>query len=341
MAFTSGSATSQEDLIGQLHAFAQANGWTEDELDNVNNVSSLSRGGTFVHFAWDGSEAGGADNIAIAQSTAFSGTGRDIDDHTNDSGNGVDAPFSSSSLSLQRRISGIGNGPFTSHHFYEHDLPFPYIHCVLEFAPGIYRHFGFGTIDKIGDWTGGEYVYGHVWDEDGSSDDNPIASNHTLMLDGLCGSTTGTDELNPATLHIEGLPNQPSPGRYGHIGGGGAAWIGVDGNGDDRVLIVGGMRGGFWCQPFAWVGASPLNGFIPLIPIPLAYQVPSTSSPIHYILLGFMSDVRHIQMEDFNPGETVTIGSDTWRIFPGVRKRFLGDNEQETRNMGIAYRQVT
>lgn len=336
MAYQTGTATSQEDLITQLFTFATGNGWTQDELDLANNRGSLSNGGVFVHFRWDGTESGGADNIAMTQSLGFAGTGLAIDAHTNDSGNGQDGP----DLSSERRVSGIGNGPFTSYDFFLGTSP-NYLYVVLEYAPGLYRHFGFGNIVKIGDWTGGEFCGGHVWEEDGVSDDDPDGTRHTILCDGLHTSTSGVEELEPATLHVEGLPSQPgSPGRWANVGNGNNSdWRDVDGNGEDRAAVTGGIRGGYWIRHFGWTTANLLNGFVPLIPVPMVYEVIGTS-PTQYILLGFLPDVRHVQMKFFSPGQTVTVGSDTWHIFPGVRKRNQQDNQSETRNMGIAYKQV-
>jgi len=342
MAFSSGTATNQQDLLTQLFSFATANGWTQDEFNTTTKVGSLHNtagSNIFVHFGWEGTEVGGPDNIAMTQSQAFSGTGLNIDAHTNDSGNGVAFPGGTTLLTAERRVSRIGDGPFTAHHFYQGASP-DYIYVVLEYASGLFRHFGFGELEKIGDWTGGDWVGGHVWDEDGVQDDVPSSTTHTILLDGVHTSTSGTEERDPGTIHIEGLPSQVASGRYGHLGNTtSAAWQGVDGDGTDRETVIGGIRGGFALREYGWLLASLLNGFVPLIPVPIVYTVPGTS-PVQHILLGFMPNIRHIQMGNFTPGQTIVVGSDTWRIFPGVRKRFQADNQSETRNMGIAYLQV-
>lgn len=339
MANQTGTATSQEDLITQLFTFATANGFTQSELDLTNNRGTLNRttGGAqlFVHFAWDGSDA---DNIAMAQSLAFSGPSVNIDAHTNDSGNGTEA----ASLADERRVSGIGNGPFTGYHFFADTTPSPYCYVILQYASGLYRHFGFGIIDKIGDWTGGEFVCGHVWNDGGALDD-PDSTRHTLMMDAVHTSQSGNDERAPGTLHAEGLVDQPgSPGRWLNVGtgfGGGSGWNGTDGDAEDRGICVGGFRGGYWTNMFGRVNPSLLNGFIPLIPIPLVYEN-RTPAPDTHTLLGFMPNVRHVQMANFTPGQSVVVGSDTWVILPGVRKSDVGGGTEESKNMGIAYLQT-
>lgn len=336
MAFQTGSATSQENLIGILATFAVAQGWTQDELDNTNNRASLHKGNIYVHFRWSGTEGGGANNIAMYQSLGFT-PGNNPDGHPDDSGNGVNGTV----LSSERRVSGIGDGPFTNYWFFQNTSP-DYIYVVLEFSPGLFRHFGFGMIDKVGDWTGGEWVAGHVWLLNGVADDAPDANQHTLLMDGVHGNTTGTTELEPATIHIEGLPNQFAS-KWGNVGGGhdqGASWNGVDGGGNARSPVIGGFRGGFAVRRFGKSAANPLNGFVPLIPCPIVYIDKTPAGDDELYLLGWMPDVRHIQMKHFTPAQIVTIGSDDWYIFPGVRKQFLLNNTQESWNMGIAYKKV-
>lgn len=341
MAFETGIASSQEDLISKLSTFAQANGWTEENFTSsggpgVPGEATLSRGDVFVTFRWDGDEGSpdSPDNIAIYQSLGYSG-GADPWNHPDDSGNGT----ADDTLSSERRISGIGQGPFTSYHFFEDDgAGDPYIHCVLEYAPGIYRHFGFGTIIKFGDWVGGEYAYGTVWNDGSVS--STLSSQHSILLDGIFSTTSGSQNKNGATLHVEGLPGQPANSKWANVGngssvGGSGSWADVDRAGEDRVKVRGGSRGGSHLAAFGHVVESPLNGAVPLIPLPLWYE-DLDPSPERWYLLGYMRDVAHVQMQQFDPGEELTVGADTWVIFPGIRKSDSGQEESE--NMGIAYR---
>jgi hypothetical protein len=328
MPFQTGTSSDQEDLISDLFTFAAANGWTVDEQDNTNDRGSLHRNSVFVHFSWDGTEGGGPNNIALTQSLAFSGTGIAIDAHTNDSGNGVGTTV----LSTERRVSGVGNGPYT-YWFFADDV---YIHVVLLVSTDIYRHFSFGEINKIGDWTGGEYVAGHVWDLSGVQDDNPTSGEHSLLLDALHTSETGDDEREPATIHVEGLPGQGAS-DWANVGGGiNTTWMTTDGGGNQRTRAVGGFRGGLLLNQFAYLSANLNNGFIPLIPIPICHVNDSTN-PDQYTLLGYMPNIRQLQIQHLEPATSLVVGADTWWIFPAVRKRNLQDDAQESRSMGIAY----
>lgn len=330
MAFTSGSATNQEDLIQQLFTFATANGWTQDELNLTDNEASLHKDNVFVHFRWQGNESGGPNNIAMYQSLGFT-PGNNAWEHPDDSGSGSDM----SELDFSRRISGIGDGPFTAHHFFLGTNP-DYIYGVLEYTPGIYRHFGFGEIEKIGDWTGGEWCGAHVWAGSGQEDD-PTSVQHSVLFDGAHQSFVGDFIDEAATFHMEGLPNQAAS-KWANVGDGAGA-AGQDRGGASRSRVMGAFRGGQWINMFGWFAAQTQSAFIPLIPISVIYK-DNTPSPDDLRLLGFVPNVRQMQMTHFNPGDTFTVGTDTWRVFPAVRKRNAQDNQEESRDMGIAYLQV-
>jgi len=46
-------------------------------------------------------------------------------------------------------------GPYTGHYFFTDGTC---VHAVLEVSAGIFNHLSFGTISKVGTWTGGEYL---------------------------------------------------------------------------------------------------------------------------------------------------------------------------------------
>lgn len=335
MAYETGIATNQEDLISKLGTFITAHGWTQDEFDGTNNRATFHRGNCYVTFAWDGTEPVGLESIAMYQSTGFM-SGNDAWDHPGDSGNGrIGTDFR-----FERRISGIGVGPYTAYHFFADVVNgSPYVWGVLEYSPGIFRHWGFGQVDKIGDWVGGEFVAGHVWkDENDTLLDVPTSTAHSLLLDGLSTSTQGVDERNPATMLISGLPNQDPAAVYACIGNTSSViWQGTDRAGNVRETVIGGFRGSPLLDAFGAYVPSVQSAFIPLIGIPMFWRDFTISPDNHVQLLGWAPNVRHVQMTPYEPGDEIVVGADTWQIFPAVRKRFLSDNQEESRDMGIAY----
>lgn len=316
MAFTQGSATSQENFIQNLFTFLTANGWTQLELDTTNDRASIRLTGSsvYVHFNWDNSNS-----INIAQSLGFSGPSVAIDAHTNDSGNGNESE-------TERRITGIGNGPFAG--WFGHTDGSTYAHIVLEYADGIYRHINFGEIVKVGTWTGGEYcacTYLEPGDEG-----NPMDISHSILFDGLA-NVAGVC----GTLHAESLPNFGASTKWGVIWGGFAS-RGLDGDGNDRFDVHGQLRGGWLPNAVGFISANPSNGFIPMYPIHLYYRRQIT--PQEWRLLGFIKDVRGINMRYIQPEEEFVVGGDTWKVYPWYRKSV--DSGEQSKYLGIAVKKI-
>lgn len=312
MAFETGTASSQGDFIDKLTTFASSNGWTLDEFDDTtNNRSAVHRGNCYVQHKWDDSDA-----IAGYQSLGYSG-GTAPGAQADDSGNGD----ISGAIDTDRRWSGIGNGPFTQYWLFEDDATAPYIHYVLEFQPGYYVHGSFGTIDKAGTWTGGEYHGMSRW-----SSGNPDSVNHNVVVD---SGHNVTGEC--ATIHAEGLPSEPDASTKWGVFVRSGTTVGTDRAAVARDRFMGGFRDGPLSRATQGVRANPSNGFIPLTPLH-AYYVQSSN----WRFMGKFIDIREINGFYLNPEQTLTIGSDTWHVFPAYRKATSGTHSG---NLFIAYRQ--
>jgi hypothetical protein len=328
MAYQTGTSTSQQDLLDKLRTFATSNGWTQDEWDTSGKVLSMHRSTVYVHFRWDAVATTGG--IAIYHSLGFISAGTDVWAHTDDSGVGQ---ANLSPVTSERRVDRIGNGPFTKYYFFESDT---YIHVVLEYAPGLFRHFGAGILEKVGTWTGGEYATGSIWYNSAGVQDYPIDTRHSLPWD-ASNSNAANDNT---TVHAEGMPGEPSGSTKW-----GVCWAGTTAGNDraavGRLNMVGGLRGGPVTAAFSWLPANPSNGYIPLVPIPIFYRRDAGGTPEKWYHLGFVPDVRVINIAHLEPGEEVTVGSDTWTMFPWIRKQYLKVNTDESWYGGLAYRKVT
>jgi hypothetical protein len=332
MAYQTGTASSMEDLMNLLNTFAVAQGWTSNVMSTTDDWMALNNGSVFVQFRWDNTNA-----IAMFHSTGFINTSTAPGNHTNDDGCGtVDAtaPYNAT-ISSGRRISGMGNGPYTAYHFFTNGTT-QYIHVVLEYSPGLYRHFSFGTIDKIGTWTGGQYAVGM------SLGANPGLVNnaqHAILWSGTDGGTTTADANECGSIRVESFPNQTGSMRWMLFTTQTSA-LGNDRGGNARISGLGGCFGSNpWLSGFGFFRASLLNGFVPLIPIPVWWRN-ITPTPNQYMLLGFAPDVYHIQMANLTPGQEFTIGGDTFKVFPAIRKQNTSSAVEESKNCGIVYRKV-
>jgi hypothetical protein len=278
----------------------------------------------YVSFAWDNTDQ---DQLAIYQSLGYTG-GNDIDAHPDDSGNGDSTP---ATVNSERRVNFESTGPYTAYYFFASDDAPYYCHVVVEVTSGVFRHFGFGTIIKVNDWTGGEYAYGHIWNQSTGAIDVPGSTQHSVGLD-----SNASNNADGATMHIEGVGNQGVNEKWGTFS---SSSSGTDTAGENRALLFGGMRGGWWARYVSVLRPSTLNAFVPISPVPVFYRDASTT-PDTMMYLGQMRHVGIVNMHNFSPGDEITVGSETWVVFPWVRKQYLEADTEESWNAGYAYRKI-
>lgn len=344
MAYETGSATDQTDLMNKLQTFAAANGFTVDNYDGSNHFLSISRSADslYVTFYWNTTTT-----IAMYQALGYSGIyAQEPWNQADDSGNGH---ATLGSVHLSRCVSNIGAGPYTTYYFFAYDDPYA-LHIVLEFSPGLYRHFCFGSLNKAGTWTGGAFAAGHFWNTYNgySYYDSPNFGGHSLLLDGWLKPDPGYGSLTiGATLHVEGFQTlgQPTGGKWGHCVYPGASdsYLGNDRGGTGRIRIAGGCRGGIALTQFGWLLPDLSNGFIPIVPFEVFYPDANAASgtSVKWYYLGRVANIGHIHLEGIDPAQEITVGADTWMAFPAVRKSIVGGDNQESWNMGIIYKKVT
>ncbi len=346
MAYETGTASDQTDLMSKLSTFAQANGYNEDYYNGSNRHLSLSRAADalYVSFAWDA-----VNFIQMYQALNYEGAHDEEPwDQDDDSGNGNNDPDSFGDRG--RQVSNIGNGSFTAYHFFAYTSPSYAIHVVLEFAPGLYRHFGFGKMDKVGTWNGGAWCAGHLWNTAGATPfnvyDAPNHGGHSVLMDGQMQpgmSYYGTyNDDSGGTLYVTGLPGQDAASKWGHCvyyntddGD-----IGTDRASNSRIRISGGFRCGPAITLFGHYLPNLANGFIPIIPIETFYmRGDGADDGVYY--LGRIPNVGHIHLHGIDPAQELSVGGDTWIAFPMVRKSNVGGDNQESKNAGIIYKKVT
>lgn len=346
MAYETGSATDGTDLFSKLSTFAQANGYVEEYYNGTTRFLSLSRAADslYVTFYWDNT-----DTVGIWQALGFSAGQQETPwGQVDDSGNGA---AETADLHPGRVVNAIGAGPFTAYHFFAYDTPSYSIHIVLEFSPGLYRHFGFGQLAKSGAWTGGAWVGGHLWNPASSFDQYsfPNSTKHSILLDGRLGPGSAQysayDSNAGGTLHLEGFDGQEAGAKWGHGVDPDSSDVntGNDRSGKQKVRIAGGIRQGIAISQFGFLLPDLSVGFIPIIPIETFYHKDDASSGTgnDWYYLGKMGNVGHIHLHGITPAQELTVGGETWIAFPGVRKSDVGGINQESENMGLIYNKVT
>ncbi len=336
MAFETGQAADIPDLIAKLSTFLQANGWTEDQRDNTAKQFAFHKGTVYFSGRW-GSDT--ANIMSLHQALGYTG-GNAPGNHPNDSGQGYNATSSQTRTNLftERNVDFVGTGPYPNYWFFEKDASPAYIHVVVEVSTGLFVHFGSGTLSKFGDWTGGEYLYGHYHP---STNNNELLGDSSIGLDGLGNSTSSTDEDRYATLHIEGLESQAVSGKWGVVWARDTS-LGTDTAAVARAFIQGGLRGGPIASDFGFFAGSPTTGLIPGYPIALWHVNGDvgvgTGTKVR--LLGYQADVRGVNIRHFSPAQVVPYGGDDWLVFP-MSLRDINSVARGSGYLGIAYKKVT
>lgn len=338
MAETTGTATGLEDFFSKFLTWVgTVSGWTVDQT--ITTIASgrqcaIHKGNLFVQFRWN---TASPNSVIMTQSTAYVGATQ-AGLMTGDSGNGYNTNTATDETSItgERCIELMGNTAYPSYYFYTNSAG-DYLHVVVEIATDQFRHFGCGNLDKFGNWntmTGGEYAYGQV----GVGNSSANASNMNVLLDGGAINITGSTSMvdRGGTIRLAGAPGQGGSSIWGHVWGNRTSTELNDTVGNARAKCIGGARGGPIGTGLQWIPAGSTTGLAPTIPIAVWY-INTTPSPQHCYLLGFMKDVRSVHIRYFAPKDTFTIGADTYRVFPTVR-RAEGVTAGDTDFAGWAYR---
>lgn len=338
MSYTNQTTTNLADLISKLNTFLSGTpGWTtHHNAAGGEFAARKTAAGVDIGFAsqWD---TGSPNSLGIYQFyNAAYNSGLSPWAQTNDSGNGA-ASTSEASLIASRSVV-ITNTPVQFWCFEDDN----YFHVVVQVDADEYAHFGAGVLDKFNDYTGGEYVYGH---RNSSGTSAPALSiNSTVLLDGILASSSPGNETYAATIHLEGLANQVASGKYAVcMGNHGSANLGNDRQAAPkaRLHVNGGFRAGFFPFLFGQFPGSVQRGLLPMYPITPVYWDRTTDH--FHGPLGMLKDVRGLNIRDFAAGDEVTIGSDTWTVFPTAKKALTdaGTGAGFTEYQGIAYKKVT
>lgn len=346
MAYQTGETTGAEDFLGTLETFLTANGWTVDDSSGSSSEKlAVHKNNVYVSFRYNSSATPGTDEIvSIHQATGHTASA-DPGNHTGDSGNGYNSSSSVSGTLLdnERYVNlGLASSGLANNYFiFEQDASPAYVHIVIARADGEYRHFGFGELEKFGTWNGGDYCYGHYIDAE-SSEAGTTSVDVSCFLDGAFDpDSSGTGYA--ATMTMDSMPDQNGSGEWAVIKAVQNAYGGLtDTAGNARALVQGGFRGGMIAHSLGGLYIDRNSGFINTVPVHLWYYNDAQTPPRIYYL-GSMADVRMVTMIGIAAGEELTVGSDTWVVFPFIKKTEVNGSGGENYSyyMGVAYRKET
>ena len=340
MAYETGTASNIADLMDKLQIFAVANGWTKNEpAGSIVDRLSINRNSVYVQFRWATTSPTA---VAVYQSLGFSGTGTNPGGHTSDSGQGLAPATAATDANIRTARHVLIPNSSMSYWFFESDY---YIHVVITRAALQYSHFGFGELVKQGTWTGGEYAYGQVFAT--ATQNIQLATSSSFLLDGQLGSGGLSDATTyrpfAATVHVESLPAQAASTKWALCwgdAGNPTNNAGTDRASLQRYNVLGGFRSGPIASSFARMTLSATSGLTSMYPIALFYFGGVVGGIGQWYPLGYMADVRGIDTQVFSETQEITVGADTWVVFP-VTHKFATQANGNCRSMGVAYKKVT
>ena len=351
------TVTSISDLVTKLDTYLQTIGWTSEHLDVTTTAGTggewAMRHDTDVRFAasWDSANSG--TNLALyhyEDQNYVIGDRPWGQDH--DSGNGAASTLDADIVN-ERHVA-VGSSPTQYWCFSPSDPSSTdvYAYIVVETGDNDYQHFGFGKLDKRGDWTGGSFVYGQLNRQFSSSAGLINTDGASFLIDGRLNDTADAGgpsddaELYAATIHCEGLPDQPSGGYFAVSVGGTAASphsdFGTDRQSNDgsssdadRVMFIDGLRQGLWADGLYRTSHDDLSGEVRMWPIGCRYV---DSSGNTYGPMGFMKDVFGCSVANgLAPATEIEDAEEiSYYVFP-ANTRYDGVDTNNSGYLGIAY----
>lgn len=283
--YATGSASNVSAVLQALATFAASAAWTIDQsaATGTGSVDWILQMHNTVgsYIQMYAHEASGANQYKIE---VFGGT----------------AIASSTTLTNQSTscLCGLNAGPFTAYHFFAETTNSSYLHILVEISTGLFGDIFCGQLNAVGGASPAIYIANSDWSYGGTFQSyydvgtgfNNNLPFHDGSVDQVCGAT-------------------------------------VDGT----------LR---WFVPFQTASAPgrmkmPLyssQGYLydAIVRTPNTFNEVTPLHPVHYFLergtggvfsyVGSVPDLRLLNIQNFAAKDEITIGSDTWKIFPLIQK---------------------
>lgn len=314
MAFTQTTASSIEDVISQICAYAVANaGYTDCGMVTIggNSVYSISKGSIYYSFRRD--YVNPMYDILCRMSYSISGTAE---------------PTKSNGQWDWTRTSLYGfQGPYPNLYIFTEGTC---VHAVLELTTGVFTHISFGQITKTETFTGGEYISGMYQHARSGTPTlynfNGPGSSPLFSGDGNTGTSFGGRSPTGGCIRdLAGGALNSSSADFCIIGGGN--------NNATGKAACGSTIGGLTEKIFQ---DAPNVATLRSIILPMYITLRDTVSGLKRFS-GYVPNIRLVPMTYLDPGETIL---NDWQVFPFVAKESDGYNYPASGKWGLAYRKV-
>ena len=317
MAFMQTTASTIDDVIGAICAYAVANaGFTDAGTTVVNTVTHrrISKGGLFWTFWKDGTSLATRYRIACRISYTIA------DNVEPDQTNGQYGRTYTSFYNFQ--------GPFPNVYLFSEGTC---VHCVVELTTGAFTHMSIGQITKTETFVGGEYVASMYQDSWGG---DPIKYNFGNTGSGLLFTGDNARGTNPGGASFGGGVIRDLAGKAAYNNSRDFPAIGGTNNypADYRACCGSSMFG-----PNSEIFRDAPNVATlrtPVFPMYMFLRDPTSGLKR---MSGYIPNVRLCPMDYLDNGETIL---NDWQVFPMVAKESDRLSFPVSGNWGLAYRKV-
>lgn len=315
MAYTVVAASTLDDVISQICAFAVANaGFTNEGTATYSGATRyrISKGG--IYWTFVRSTHNSRYHILGRMSYSIS--------HTAD-------PTTANGQRNWTEASFWGfSGPFTNLYLFSEGTC---VFAVVEVTAGVFTHLCIGNITKLDTFEGGEFISGTLLDY-GNSTGNPS------VWQFQDASSSYNCTLFPANLSSKNAGAYTSAMRWVRPSGkvndqGDFASFGCNLNSNQAV---GDTQGGFTEVLYERTPNSATSRSV-LFPINI-YNYDYTLANGLYHLSGVVPGIRHLNLRLLDPAEIVL---NDWQVFPYCAKSSDKVKYPYTANRGFAYKRVT
>lgn len=249
---------------------------------------------------------------------------------------------------------GDPGGSWSGHHLFtdgDAGTDASYIHAVIQISTRKWRHFHIGRVEKYGTWVGGNYMFGHMVNQAGGSITDPYDQTHVMPFGGIRADNASSGPMKAGAVHCEGFAGSGVNNAV--------IWLTSTTLGISRVSARSKTTGNVnqsnydmgHCKVMNYanhlggglqiIAKSLLANASPLVPMTVMGKFEFNANE-SWAALGTIPDVFRVNMQNFTPGETITIGTDDYVIFPAVNSDIINtvNGDEYTGYEGYAYKVI-
>lgn len=312
MAYTNVAVSNGHNVLQQLASFASGQGWNVHfngsrpaNTDDRLLILSLTGSQPYIFIMYEDSTS----SIHVNVSRALD-LGADWDAQP--------SQFRTTRLNNRTRTR-LRVDPILSVHMFAGSNPQPYIYVAIEKQPGYYRHLVFGFMDKFGASLGGFF-----WD--------------VSCVDEYFN--TYADLVSSPLIHN----NDYRSSNYARRGGldcqdeaGAPMWASFSVENGNDYNVCGMPFSEFYDQHSHDPNEVTLR--TTLIPLTIYVKI-----GVNFYPYGSPPKLRYVNMAHYAAGDELTVGGETWKVFPVIRKHQPNNSGTDqdvslegSQNIGIAY----